>query len=41
MKIMIITVLAALAYGGFRMTWTLIKELAEMTAEAWRCGDAE
>ncbi|MGR8931042.1 MAG: hypothetical protein ACU836_10405 [Gammaproteobacteria bacterium] len=41
MKILIALLLMALTYGGFLILWNLIKDLAEMTVEAWRCGDTE
>lgn len=39
MKIIVILVLASLAYGILRIMQSLLRELAEMSIEAWRSGD--
>ena len=40
MKLLILfLVLASLAYGVLRIMQSLLRELAEMTVEAWHVGD--
>jgi len=41
MKVIVILVLASLAYGVLRIMQSLLRELAEMTIEAWRSGDTK
>jgi len=39
--IVLLLVLASLTYGVLRIMQSLLRELAEMTAEAWRVGDTK
>ncbi|MDD2759674.1 MAG: hypothetical protein PHH11_05215 [Methylomonas sp.] len=41
MKLLILFLLAGIAYGIFRFIFGIFKELAEMTVEAWHSGDTE